>query len=280
MKTLLKKISNRKTIIRLSMITILLFSISCKTDECCEYLTDEFPFPCDGGMDVAFLIDYTGSMGGAIDGIKTSVGSIASTIVSESGGDYRLSLSIFDEYEKDANPIYFSQTDYTTLPASQKKVITTGTTTDQYLTMMEPFGTANQTSFSTQLAKLNSTMSLGSGMGWAEPGGLLFNEILNNAFAGSWRNGITKLAIIITDAPAGGDDDNNDAIDDAFLANLGIQASGNIQIILVTTLPSSNYEIQLVGNNTLGVAQVVPNFNNIATDIITLIENICDNNSM
>ncbi len=124
--------------------------------------------------------------------------------MAESGGDYRLALGIFDEYPKRSGPSYMASPAYTALPAAQKKIITSGTSTDQHLTMMEKFAPANATSFSTQLAFLNNNpnMPMGWGINGPEPGDLLLYEMLNNNFAGTWRSGnITRLAIIITDAP-------------------------------------------------------------------------------
>ncbi len=271
------------------LILLLVTAFSC-ADSPCEYESneadEEFPYACEAGMDVAFLIDYTGSMGGAIEGIKSSVISIANTIETESGGDYRLSLSIFDETVKDGDivtlPSYASQVDYTSLPAAQRVINTTGTNRAQYLTMMEKFGTANKTSFGTQLAKLNGSMSLGGGVGFPEPGGLLLNEVLNNSFAGTWRTGtITKLVIIITDATAGGDDDTADGIDDTYLATLAATANAmGVQCILITSLAAgtSNYEISLIDNNDESMKITGADFSNIADDIITMIEGICDNN--
>lgn len=269
----MKPIKIKKII--LSIFSVLLL-VSCNSEECVNSEKDA----CESGMDVAFVIDYTGSMGGAINGIKAGVSSIVSTIVNESEGDYRLSLSIFDEYSNGANSTYFSNSDYTSLPAANK-IINSGTGVDQHLTMMEKFGFANSTTFSTQLAKLNGSMPIGSGNGWAEPGGLLMNEIVNNAFAGTWRTGVTKLMIIITDAPDGGNDDSNTALDDTALATLASDADlAGIQCLLVTTLSSSNYEISLINNNTIGGVSIVKSdFSDVSSDIITLIKNICTNNN-
>ncbi|MCH5690450.1 hypothetical protein LWM68_43195 [Niabella sp. W65] len=128
------------------------------------------------------MIDYTGSMGGAIDSIKSEVSNIVNTIMAESGGDYRLALGIFDEYPKRSGPSYMASPAYTALPAAQKKIITSGTSTDQHLTMMEKFAPANATSFSTQLAFLNNNpnMPMGWGINGPEPGDLLLYEMLNN----------------------------------------------------------------------------------------------------
>lgn len=259
----------------LAILSVIFFN--CKKKEC---MYDEYPYSCNKGMDVAFLIDYTGSMGGAIDSVKSQVSNIAAAIAAHSGGNYRLSLSIFDEYAKKTLPRYNTNTNYTSLPAAQKVTITTGPTTDQYLTMMEKFALSNTTSFSAQLAKLNGPMPLGSGAGTPEPGDLLLNEILNNNFAGTWRSGITKFAIIITDAPAGGNDDLNTTADDTYLANLATTANSmGIQCILLTTLNNSNYQLQLINNNLSGHAFVAPNFNTIAKDMINIIDNVCKDNA-
>lgn len=258
-----------------------------EVNDLCECVDTTFPFDCSEGMDVAFLIDYTGSMGGAIDGIKADVSTIAGAINSLSLGNYQLSLSLFDEQQKEITPNYFFEPEYTSLPASQKQIITTGPNSDQYLTVMEPFSVGNQSTFSTQLAKINGPMSLGFGVSTPEPGGLLFNEIIEpNTFAGTWRTtNITKIVIIITDAPAGGDDDIANSIDDTFLQGLAAAANPTgpgtgTQVLLVSSLATSNYEIHLVDNNTGGLKLMNANFNNIATDIINLLEEVCMNNEM
>ncbi|MCF3109546.1 VWA domain-containing protein [Niabella sp. CC-SYL272] len=262
---------------------------SCSKTDACTYTTSEpVAQGCNAGMDVAFLLDYTGSMGPAIDSVKKEVNNIANTIVTESGGDYRLSLSLFDEYTKEGDgfplPMYLNAPDYLALPASQKKIITSGPTTNQYLTMMEKFAPANKTSFSTQLAKLNnpSAMKLGAGIGGPEPGDLLLHEILSNQFAGTWRNGnITKLAVIITDAPASGDDDNATAADDTYLDALAATANSmGVQCILLTTFKGNatypaNYKLHLITNNTGGKVYEFDSFNNISKELIAIIENIC-----
>jgi len=267
------------------MLAILGISSCKKGGEVCVY--DNEPTGCNAGMDVAFLIDYTASMGGAIDSIKNEVNNIINAIVAESGGDYRLALGIFDEYQKVMEPSYIASPAFTALPASQKKVITSGATTNQQLTMMETFAPANAPSFSTQLSFLNNNpnMPMGYGIGGPEPGDLLLHEMLNNNFAGSWRSGnITKLAIIITDAPASGDDDNADVTDDAFLQALATTANSmGVQCVLLTTFSGSpwytaNYQLQLIGNNTGGSAVVAPTFSNISNNIIQQIQNICSEN--
>ena len=221
-------------------------------------------------------------MGRAINGIKTSIGSIVSTINTQSGGDYRLSLSVFDEQRKGAGlSPYLSNVNYTGLPAANKIVVTSGSLTDQYLTMMEKFSTANSASFTTQLNKLNGVMSIGNGGSLPEPGDLLTNEIVNNSFAGAWRPGKTKFLIIITDEQSGGDDDNNTTVDDVYLTTLAASANiKQIQIILVSTLTGSNYELKLIDPYVNNHKVIATNFNNIATDINTIIQSVCNINKL
>lgn len=276
-KTSIKQfLCNAKFLCVLLPISILILTTSCKKEPC-KY-GGGFPWPCNKGMDVAFLIDYTGSMGGAIDSIKANVSAIAGAINTYSAGNYRLSLSIFDEVDTAAfKPAYLTSTDYLSLPAANKIANNTFPNLTQFLTSMENFSAGNITSFSTQLAKLNGSMSIGSGVGGPEPGGMLLDKVINANFCGAWRNNISKIAIIITDAQDGGDDDNNTAIDDAFLASLAAQANAQqIQCILVSTLPGSNYELSLINNNNLGIKIIVPDFNSISSNIIQIINQVCN----
>jgi len=275
-KTSIKQLLNTAKLLYVILPIVILMISGCKKDTC-KY-GGGFPWPCNKGMDVAFLIDYTGSMGGAIDSIKANVAAIAGAINTYSAGNYRLSLSIFDEVDTAAfKPAYLTSTDYLSLPAANKIANNTFPNLTQFLTSMENFSAGNITSFSTQLAKLNGSMSIGSGVGGPEPGGMLLDRVINANFCGAWRSNISKIAIIITDAQDGGDDDNNTAIDDAFLASLAAQANAQqIQCILVSTLPGSNYELSLINNNNLGMKIIVPNFNSISSNIIQIINQVCN----
>jgi hypothetical protein len=255
---------------------------SCKKTTCNAGEQDTFPFKCETGMDVAFVIDYTGSMGGAINNVKTNVNNIVTNIIAKSAGDYRLSLSIFDEQQKFVTPGYASQLPYMSLPAANKIINTSGLTTNQYLTVMENFAASNALTFGTQLAKLNTaiTMPMGNGVGGPEPGGMLIDKLINSAFAGAWRPFKNRIVIIITDAQDGGDDDNNTVIDDSFLTTLATQANLNqVQCILVSTLPNSNYETKLISGNTGGLKLTPLNFTNISVDINKMIDQLCLNNN-
>ena len=183
---------------------------------------------CSLGMDVAFIIDYTGSMGSSIDAIKTGAASLVNTIDTSSGAnDYRISLVTADEYALSASPIptYLTSTDYVALPAAQR-IINTGTADKQVITAWEMFQTNNGASFTTQLQKLNTGaptagVPLGSGSGAPEPTDMALGQIIEaSAFTGAFRSNVAKYVIIITDALPGGDDDVFDSTDVARLNSL------------------------------------------------------------
>jgi hypothetical protein len=263
-----------------ALLVILLFS-KCSKAPNCESLQVENSdsTACLVGMDVAFLIDYTGSMSDAIDNIKYSVNSIVNNIALKSGGDYQLALGIFDEYPTETYPLYFVQSPYASLPSSSKKIVTTNPFRTQYLTIMEKFSSYNKTSFINQLNKLNSMdMFMGSGVSYPEPGGLLAYEVVKNDFAGLWRSGKKKYCFIITDAPDGGDDDNADATDDLLLQNIASIADTNeISFILITTASAGiNYETHLIDNNKGSFKLLNADFNNVSKDINLIINKLCD----
>lgn len=186
-------------------------------------LTDEPP--CDSGIDIAIIMDYTASMSGQITDAKAGAGDLISTVTLESGANsYRMGLVIADEVANGGDTTYSTNTEYTSLPSAQRHVNTTGTpNSDIYITAMEMFGTNNGMQFQTQLNKLDNTLPLGSGQSGPEPLDIALSLVINNNFLGSFRNDIAKYIVLITDAlPSGTDDKYNDPgeNDDAFIASL------------------------------------------------------------
>ena len=216
---------------------------------------------CTSGMDVVFCIDYSGSMGTAINNIKTSIAQIVQTIKDESLGDYRLGLVIFDARAYvpkggtppgSAEPIRYAKsplvpvfptgtgTNYNgalsgvlipntwnDLPAAQKVVTTrsnnpvvvspgppaTYTGVYQILTAMEVMDAVdNEATFTTQLNILNDPTNFPIGGGaisqGPEPGDLAIEQIIDNNFAGTFRNDVAKVIITITDNYPGGYTEN------------------------------------------------------------------------
>ena len=240
--------------------------------------TDDAAPPCNQGIDIGFLFDYTSSMGGQINTAKTSVANIIADIKTASGHPtytYRLALGLFDEQNGTGQtPSYNTNANYTGLPAAQRE-IQNGTGATQFFTAMEMFQNNNETSFTTQLNKLNNAsgggMPIGQGGGTLEPGGLLVNKVINNDFLGAFRSNIAKILVIVTDAGPGGEDQIQDATDTALFNTLATQCqnAGIKVIVLGTGANNSLYS----GLATATGGGVNTTFN--AANITTLITNLC-----
>jgi hypothetical protein len=227
--------------------------------------------PCTDGMDVVFLVDYTGSMGDAIDGVKTSIANIASTIVTESNSNYRLGLVIFDEYISATNSSYSFKTAYTSLPSNQRYINTGIGGKYQWITAVEMMSTNNETSFTTQLNKLNTTdFPLGSGENTPEPSDIGVDLVSLQNFANSFRTGVARLVVLITDATPSGNDDAYGAADISFVNSLIPQlVNQGVRVLLMTTAGTNVLYDLATGTN--GV--VSAGFS--GSDIITAIEEVC-----
>jgi hypothetical protein len=236
------------------------------------------PASCNDGMDVVFLVDYTGSMGGAIDGVKSSIASIASTIQTESNNNYRLGLMIYDEYPSSSQPTYLNQSGYSTLPSNQK-FVNNGVNVNQWITTVERMSLNNISTFTTQLNLLNTggVFSLGSGNGFPEPADMGVELISTSRYpgysymAGTFRNNVAKLIILITDATPSGNDDTYNTTDITLINDLiPVLVNQNIQVLLMTTY--SNNALYTLANGTNGL--VSNSFS--PSSIITAIQNICN----
>lgn len=230
---------------------------------------------CIEGMDVVFLIDYTKTMGDEIDAIKLNIVSIINTIITESGGDYRLGLVTFDEHYGNTNTNYGTNVEYTSLPAAQRYVnFNAIADRSQWITAFETMSAGNNTSFTTQLNKLNNVISLGDGADFWDPGGIGFEQVLLG-IAGEFRDNVSKFVILITDAKPGGDDDNYTPIDNSFLRNLGDSAStDNVRALILSAnneIPSIGY--RLLAEETNGSFTADPTL--APNTIIQIIQDIC-----
>ena len=234
---------------------------------------------CADGMDVVFVVDFTASMGDEIDAIKTSIASIVSAIVTESGNNYRLGLVIFDEYNpNDSLANYENLPAYTDLPLSQRYTTTYDSVQPlldrkQYITAMEMMSLNNQSSFVSQLNVLNTVdFPLGWGEFFPEPSDMGIDRVVNYDLAGTFRENVTKLIILITDAPSSGNDDDNTAIDFTFANTLVADCvAKGIKILLMKDPFESQEPLPTLALGTGGL--VTDSFAPEA--IITSIENIC-----
>jgi hypothetical protein len=172
--------------------------------------------PCEDGLDVCFIIDYTGSMGPDIETVKAGLSSVIAHINTESSSNYRLSMITVDE-DNDSTPNYFNCSQYTSLPTSQKYNSQGSTGKYQIITGWEMFPTSttnNGASFTTAVDNLNGgagggCIQLGRGESTPEPMDIGLNLVIDSTnFVNDFRSSAAKYVIMITDAPPGGDDDS------------------------------------------------------------------------
>ena len=204
-----------------------------------QFATAEGQPPCDSGMDVFYLFDYTGSMGTSIETAKTAASNLITTIQTEVGSnDYRLGLALADEmrvYSGDGTsgnaefglPPYSVATEYQALPAAQRLEIKNQVNygKKQYYTVMEPLGTDNNgTQWTAALNKINcgtdtasgnsgvdcnpggvtTNLQLGSGADGPEPTVPLARRLISQAsLSGGFRSNVAKYIIIFTDNVSG-----------------------------------------------------------------------------
>ena len=267
-------------------------SASYSMGEFYSYDHDFVAIACSKAMDVVFLLDYTGSMADDMTTLKNNVASISSKVVSESGGDYRLAAVLIDqntggEGGSSGPPSYWSgnNTVVSNLPSANKY-----NSGNVYLSAVVPFANSNKTDFDTKIGYLDgssnssTSMLLGTGGGGPEPNDTAIDRVLNHSLAGTFRTGVTRMIILITDnSPDGDGDDSFDGAEElAKMGTLSNQAVANVCTISVlgnfsnTTSSdgtTTRYDVYNgYANNTGGLT----NFNGDPSDIVDFIEDICD----
>jgi hypothetical protein len=234
---------------------------------------------CLDGMDVIFLLDYTSSMSGAINGVKSGIANIVTEIQTQSNGDYRLGLVLFDGGNS-SSPRYDSSGYYQDLPADQKiNEPNTGPSGGRnFITCVEKMDQiGNNTSFTSNLNSIDGStnsdaaMILGSS---TECGGLACYEVIQNDFAGIFRQDALKVIILITD------DDSENAVD--FTNDLIPAAeAAQIQLFLCTDNSSGmqpRYEDLVTGINPQGTAyyELVYNSTWAQSTVVTGLQELCE----
>jgi len=230
--------------------------------------------PCSDGMDVSFIVDYTGSMGGIINSVKSSIASIATTIdtMVDPAKIYRLSLTLADEQTLNASSWnYSAKSEYTGLPSAQRLSLdgTGSNAREILLTSMEVFQNNNVTTFTTQLSKINNNtgnnLPLGNGIGGAEPTDLATwgniaadgdgSSHVHYANQGAWRIGVVRLNCIFSDAAPSDTNDNFNGVDVALGKDLATLSKINETRILrfgPNTMSGSNAYWTLLTEQTDG----------------------------
>jgi len=198
---------------------------TCKKEYACEVceagytyntetnLCEKAGINCEEGLDIVFVLDSTGSQGGAIDSIKTTIlTEIVPAIITNFGADYRLGLVAVTGVQANGQPLF--------------KVLETMTI-------------GNSATFLTQI----NTVVAAGGSGAPEPTDKALEAVLNNTpdidqtgavvgvnTIGLFRTNAAKAIILTTDNPPSGLNDvyefadwtNADSIADIATTN-GIQ---------------------------------------------------------
>ena len=174
-----------------------------------------------GPMDVVFIIDDTGSMGGALTNVKADVGDLIGQIDAASGNDFQLGLISF----KDAVAVH------------------------------QDLAEGNEAAVAADVLGLSAS----GGGGSAEASDEALNTAVNGLdeadrppgrqdgdFDGTWRAGAVKIAILITDAPPGGFDDiYTVGVDDVNAHDRALEAlAAGIQISAVFVPTGGDYSGQ------------------------------------
>lgn len=206
-------------------------------------------------LDVAFVIDDTGSMFGAIGNIQAGINSIINNIVATSGGNYQLALLTFKDNVRVVNDL-------------------------------AP-GNAGAVTASVNL------LSAGGGGGEPEASDEALNTAINNLpagpprpqignFNGIWRSNAVKITVLVTDArPGGFDDTYTVGVDNVAAATRANQAQANgirLSSVYIPTNPGLNPTIvpimQNYANTTGGLyTQAAANGSGTATAIQQIIDN-------
>ena len=230
--------------------------------------------PCDSGIDIGIVLDYTSSMSSVIADVKSGIANLISTVDTVSQNNYRFGLALVDETSNEGSVSYSANSIYTSLPSSQKYV-NTGTTpnSDIYVTAMEMFSLNNDTSFTTQINSLAGALPIGSGNYPAEPMDVALSLVVNDQFLGAFRSNIAKYIILITDAnPSGSDDSYNSPSenDTAAINLLSTQCQNEGVKVIVLGAGANNIDYQMLATDTGGSWNVSFNADTIASEISNL----------
>jgi hypothetical protein len=215
----------------------LTIDIKGQTEVCSNvpFTTSSLAAPCTDGMDVAFVLDYTGSMQTEIEDIKTNFATLVNTIDTASGANnYRIAVTTVDEYENPyTSPTYGSCADYTALPSGQI-IEASGINHTAVLTTWEVFSDNNGATATTQVQKLNggvdgTCIDMGSGgASGPEPTDVAIEAIIGpTQFAGTFRSNVAKYVIVVTDQLPGGADGAFTSVDYATIGQLTQTANAN-----------------------------------------------------
>ena len=170
-----------------------------------------------GPMDVVFVVDNTGSMGGVISEIQNQVTLIADAVAAASNGDYQFGLI--------AHP--------------RNDVV-----------VLLPLTPGNRAAFDDAVDLMETEGSCGTPAAWDEGLNTAINGLAARTgtsgvqigdFPDAWRGNATKIVIIITDVHPSGFDCSFDAgTHDVFVSDLGEQAAAKGILVTSVYVPTGN----------------------------------------
>ena len=212
---------------------------------------------CDDGIDMVFILDTTGSMGGVIGNLISSIGTYITKVQQVTNNNYRFGLvSVHGDND---NPMF------------------------QLELALSP---SNEVALNTALG----TLSAYGGVAYPEPSDNALAAVLDNTIPyGPFLNNTNKIIVMITDAtPSGGDDAFVIGVDDVQAAALATQANNqNIRIFAINTGIGPTYPdpntglletvavMQNYASSTFGQYAESPN-GNASTAITDALDDLCD----
>ena len=227
-----------------------------------DYSPEPLPGNCNIPLDVAFVLDVTGSMSGVLNNIKSTIPGIITAIQLKSNNDYRLAYITVNEGCGGENSLSGSNV------------------------LRVSFAPNNDVDFD---VKLQATI-IGGGCAVPEPTDtairdLVFNtaplvSIASSTTAGTWRPNAYKMIIVITDAvPSNSTDNYNPTTDFANITQLATDARDNdIKIFSIATGTGVNIQqvkdvLQEYSNVTGGSYSEAP-LGLVESSILTFIEDV------
>jgi hypothetical protein len=176
-----------------------------------------------GPLDVGFVIDVTGSMGGALGNVQSESSPILDQINDASAGDFQLALLSFEDFV----------TVHDDLAAGNRATVESDI---QGLTIGDGFNAPEASD-----EALNTAVN---GLDEADRSpGQQFGD-----FNGTWRPSATKILILITDALPGGFDDTYTAgVDDVNAHNVAVAAAGFGMLISAVYVPTGGVDPTVSG---------------------------------
>src|SRR5688572_17367220 len=170
-----------------------------------------------GPMDVVFVVDNTGSMGGVISEIQNQVTLIADAVAAASNGDYQFGLIVHPRND---------------------------------VVVLLPLAPGNRAAFDDAVDLMETEGSCGTPAAWDEGLNTAINGLAARTgtsgeqtgnFPDAWRANATKIIIVITDVHPSGFDCSFDAgTHDVFVSDLGDQAAAKGILITSVYVPTGN----------------------------------------